>query len=180
MAMGGSERLVLNLATHLDRSRFAPSVAWLTGNPPLPEFTALGIPLYSIPKSRSVDWPALRTLARIARDESVDVINAHHFMPFVQGWCAARIASRAGLAYTEHSEADVMGASGKWQTAGRYLLRSSDAAIGVSAAVSGRLISHFGVPSSMVHTIDNGVDLACSTGVLSAVWPCASASVLAE
>jgi hypothetical protein len=44
--IGGSERLIYNLASKLDRNVFNPSVAWLDGNGALKEFTELGIPLW--------------------------------------------------------------------------------------------------------------------------------------
>ena len=69
MALGGSERVVFNLARSLDRRAFSPSIAWLQGDGPLPEFAALGIPLHHVPKTRRVDLGAMRQLARIAARE---------------------------------------------------------------------------------------------------------------
>lgn len=159
MAMGGTERLVFNLVRNLDRSRFAPSIAWLTDEPALAEFEALGVPLHRIPKRGRVDLGAMRDLARLVRRERVDVINAHHFMSFVYAYFAS-IAGGARLVYTEHSEADVLGASGKWRPIGSLLLRTVAGAIGISPHVSATLIRHFGVPGQRVHTIENGVDVA--------------------
>lgn len=41
MNMGGSERLVYNLVSKLDRKVFNPSVAWFFGDKPLQEFLDL-------------------------------------------------------------------------------------------------------------------------------------------
>jgi glycosyltransferase involved in cell wall biosynthesis len=158
MAMGGSERLIFNLVRNLDRRVFDPSIAWLTASGPLTEFQALGVPLHPVPKVSRFDWKAMGRLAKIIREQRIDVVNAHHFMPFVYAYYGARIANRAGLVYTEHSQADVLNVDPKSQLLGRYLLRSSNGAIGISEAVSGTIASHFGVDRGHIHTIENGVD----------------------
>src|SRR5437763_1405706 len=56
MGMGGSERLVHNLALRLDRSRFNPSVAWLVGSEALKEYEDLQVPLHYVPKTKRVDF----------------------------------------------------------------------------------------------------------------------------
>ena len=159
MAMGGTERLVLNLIKHLDPNLFAPSLGWFVEERPLQEFEELGIPLYYIPKRTRFDWGAMRTIGRIVREHGIDIINAHHFMSFIYAYYGCTITNHARLIYTEHSVSDVLRATGKWQTAGACLLRSCDAAIGVSEGVSSTLVSHFRLKSERVHTIENGVDV---------------------
>ena len=157
MQMGGSERLVLNLARGLDRSLFAPSVAWFIEKVPLAEFQELEVPLHHIPKSRSFDLEAISRIHRIVRENRVDIINAHHFMPFFYAYYAAKIAGKAKLVYTEHSDSDVERASGLWRGVGTCLLRNCDAAIGVSSGVSEKLRNYFRMRPERVVTIENGV-----------------------
>jgi glycosyltransferase involved in cell wall biosynthesis len=102
----------------------------------------------------------MRRLARFVQDARIDVINAHHFMSVAYAFHAARIANRVGLVYTEHSEADVLSATGFWRTAGSGLLRVCDGVVGVSPRVSAALASHFHLDPRRVQTIENGVDLA--------------------
>jgi glycosyltransferase involved in cell wall biosynthesis len=159
MGMGGSERLILNLIRHMDRTVFEPSVAWMINERPLKEFEDEGIPLYYVPKTRRIDPAAMRRLAGIVRANRVDIVNAHHFLAFVYAYYGARIANRTGLVYTEHSEEDVVRASLAWRAIGGLMLRRSDAAIGVSELVSKRLLQHFRLKPSQVQTIENGVDV---------------------
>jgi L-malate glycosyltransferase len=159
MAMGGSERLIHNLCRSLDRRVFEPSIAWLTPDPPLPEFESLDVPLYCVPKRNRFDWHAIRALAAIIRRHRIDVVNAHHFLPFFYAYYGAQFANRAALLYTEHAVADVLAIDGRWRTVGGLMLRSAAGAVGVSAAVSEVLQTHFQLDSQRVHTIDNGVDL---------------------
>lgn len=158
MAMGGAERLILNLIRHLDTRVFAPSLGWFVEERPLKEFEELNIPLYYIPKRSRFDWGTMRTLGQVVREHRIDVINAHHFMPFVYAYYGATIANHASLVYTEHSESDVLAARGPWRMAGTYLLRSCDA-VGISEHVSSTLASHFRLNPERVHTIENGVDV---------------------
>ncbi len=159
MQMGGAERLILSLARRLDRTCFAPSVGWFVQESPLKEFKELGIPLYFIPKRRRFDWSAVGRIRRIVKENRIGIINAHHFMPFFYAYLAAKAANGTKVVYTEHSESDVLSVTGKWRTAGRYLLRGCDASIGVSGRVSGAIQTHFRLRSGEVHTIENGVDL---------------------
>jgi glycosyltransferase involved in cell wall biosynthesis len=157
--MGGSERLVLNLVRNLDRRRFAPSVGWFVGEAPLKEFVDLNVPLYYTPKVKAFDWRAMRAVSRIVSDARIDVINAHHFMSCVYAYYASRIANRARLVYTEHSRADVLSAQGKWQLAGRHIVSSCDAVIGISELVTQTLTTHFRLKPGFARTIENGVDV---------------------
>jgi L-malate glycosyltransferase len=156
MQMGGSERLVLNLAEGLDRRRFASSVGWFIQPEPLAQFERLSVPLHHVPKLRRFDWEAMAAIRRIVRQHRIDVINAHHFMPMVYAFYAAKVGGKARLVYTEHSEHDVEKATGLWRGLGALLLRFCDAAIGVSPAVSEKLRSHFRMRPDRVVTIENG------------------------
>ena len=157
--IGGAERLVLELVKQMDRSRFAPSVGWFVDQPAPKEFRELGIPLFPIQKAAGFDLQAMRKLARVVRENRIDVINAHHFMSFVYAIHATRLAQHAGLVYTEHSEDDVLRARGVWRPLGAMLLRSCDAIVGVSEGVSAALTSYFRLGNGRARTIENGVDL---------------------
>ena len=159
ITIGGAERLVLDLVRNLDRSVFAPSVGWFSHETAPREFEELQIPLFPIRKGPGLDWQAMKRLGRIVREHRIDVINAHHFMSCFYACHAARVANRVGLVYTEHSEADVLSASGAWRAVGAGLLRWCDGVIGVSEGVSEALASHFWLDPDRVHTIENGVDL---------------------
>jgi glycosyltransferase involved in cell wall biosynthesis len=158
MAMGGSERLVLNLARHLDRRLFSPSIAWFAREEPLKEFQDLDIPLHYVPKEGRLDLHTMRMLGRLVLEQQIDIVNAHHFMPFFYSFYGSRIRNRVGLVYTEHSENDVASVTGKWRTMGQYLLPSCEV-VGISERVSQRLTADFRLDPSHVHTIENGVDI---------------------
>jgi glycosyltransferase involved in cell wall biosynthesis len=159
MGMGGSERLVHNLAFKIDREFFNPSVAWFFENRVLKEFKDLGIPLYHIPKIKRFDFSTMRKLEMIIRKNKIHIVNAHHFMSLVYSFYGCKIKNDIKLIYTEHSKWEIEQIAWKWRKIGAYLLNHSDGAVGVNAEVTKLIQSRFKLPPSKVLTIQNGVDL---------------------
>ncbi len=160
MKMGGTERLIHNLALKLDRTLFNPSVAWFFGNEILKEFNDLNIPLYYVPKVKRIDFSAMQKLADIIKDNDIHIVNAHHFMSMVYSFYGSKIKNHSPLVYTEHSEWDIEQISWKWRKIGPYLLHRADAAVGVTPAVANRIKNTFKTDDSKTFAIPNGVDLA--------------------
>lgn len=159
MEMGGSERLVHNLALKLDRALFNPSIAWFYGDRILKEFSDLEIPLYHVPKAKGFDVSTMYKIGKIIRDNNIHVINAHHFMPMVYSFYGCKISNHIKLFCTFHSEWEIEGISWKWEMAGRYLLKRVDGAVGVFSKVSGAIQNKFNLSADRISTIRNGVDL---------------------
>jgi glycosyltransferase involved in cell wall biosynthesis len=159
MGMGGSERLVHDLVLRLDRSRFNPSIAWLTGNEALREFRDLQVPLHCVPKTRRVDLPVTRKLARIIRNERIDVVDAQHFMPAIYAYYGCNVAARKALIFTAHSRWEVEDTPLKWRVVGGYLLRRMAASVGVTPDVSMAIREVFKTNPTQTVTIENGVDI---------------------
>ncbi|TAK07834.1 MAG: glycosyltransferase [Candidatus Manganitrophaceae bacterium] len=158
MEMGGAERLVCNIVSKLDRQIFNPSIAWFFGDKVLDEFKKLEVPLHHIPKVKRLDFGAMRRLADLLRRESIDVVNAHHFMPLLYSFYGCKMLGRK-LVYTEHSGLEIEKLSWKWKTVGGYLIHLSDRAVGVSPAVSNQIEKTFNVSSAKTSTIVNGVSV---------------------
>ena len=159
MKMGGAERLIHNLISKIDRSLFNPSVAWFIGEHPLNEFQDLEIPLYFIPKIKSIDFAAMRKLASIIQKHNIHIVNAHHFMPFVYSYYGSKVRGRAKLIYTEHSEWEIEKTSLFWMKMGHYLLNYADGAVGVSKAVARQIRFKFNLEESKAIIIYNGVNI---------------------
>jgi len=159
MEMGGSERLVHNLLLKLDRNIFNPSLAWFFGDRLLKEFKDLDIPLYRVPKEKRIDFSAMRKFGAIIKNNNIHVVNAHHFMSMVYAYYGSKIENRTKLVYTEHSEWEIEQISWKWNIIGSYLLSHTDAAVGVTAAVTKQIQNRFNADASKTITIPNGVDL---------------------
>ena len=82
--VGGCERHVLSLLSHLDRERYEPWLAYFEAQPddaaPMaPEFRAAGVRTVDLGASRRADPRALLRLGRLVRRIRFDVIHAHSF-----------------------------------------------------------------------------------------------------
>lgn len=158
--MGGSERLVYNLVSKLDRKLFNPSVASFFGETPLKEFLDLGIPLFHIPKKRRIDFSTMHLLWKIIKANQIDVVNAHHFMSMVCAFFGCKLNKRhLSLIYTEHSEWELQRISWKWKFLGNHFLKHIDHAVGVNNQVTQRLSDLLRLPDRKTSTILNGVNL---------------------
>lgn len=158
MEMGGAERLVYNIITKLDRTKFNPSIAWFFGDKVLKEFEELGIGLYHVPKQKRFDFDTMKMLGKVIKENDIHVVNAHNFMSFVYSFYGCKIANQRKLIYTEHSGWEIEGLSWRWKKIGKYLLKFSDGAVGVSTAVAKRMQGIFKVKSSKTFAIENGIN----------------------
>ena len=159
MEIGGSERLVHNIALNIDRKLFNPSIAWFYGNSILDEFSALGIPLYHIPKLKRIDLFTMRKIANIIKKNNIHIVNAHHFMSMVYAFYGCKIINNIKLIYTEHSKVGFEKISWKWRLIGSYLLNRCDFTVGVNEVIVNFLKNKFKLPLSKGLIIKNGVDL---------------------
>lgn len=157
--MGGAERLVHNLALKLDRKVFNPSLAYFYKGDELKEFQNLGISIYHIPKVKRFDISTMRNIACVIKDNNIDIVNAHHFMPLVYSSYGCKIANRIKLVYTQHSEWELKHLKWMWVKVGHFLLSSADMSVGVSEKVTRSIQNKFGLDGSKAATIWNGVSI---------------------
>ena len=158
--IGGSERLIYDLASSLDRNLFNPSVAWLSGDKILQEFIDLEIPLFHIPKNKRRDISTFNKINKIIVTNNIHVVNAHHFMPMFYSYYGCKVANQTKLLYTEHSQWEIGRISGKWKLISKYLLNKLDGVIGVSCAVTNEIQTKFCLSSEKLSCIPNGVNIS--------------------
>jgi glycosyltransferase involved in cell wall biosynthesis len=159
---GGSETLVYNIASLLDRKLFNVSLAYFQyyGNEKFRSvFQEQSIRLHHIPRNRSADYSAMRIMERIVRENNIHIVNAHHFVSMVYSFYACKIAHRRRLVYTEHSSWEVEKVPLKWRVMGRLLLRQLDCVMGISDDVTQTLKTIFHLRDKNTLTIRNGVDI---------------------
>ncbi len=158
MKMGGSEHLVWDLARNIDRNIFTPHIAWFYEEEPLKEFEQLDIPLFFVPKTKRFDFGTMRNISRIIKENRIQVVNAHHFLSMVYAFWGCKLANKARLIYTEHSEWEIQAIPWKWRIIGKIMLHFSDAVVGISVKVKDCLKNIFKLHDEKAHVIPNGVD----------------------
>ena len=157
MEMGGSERVVYNLVSKLDRSVFQPFVAWFYGDKALTEYQELDIPLFHIEKNRGFDLSAMKKVSRIIQDNNIQVINAHHFMTAIYSFYGSKRFSTK-LICTFHSAWEIDDIPWYWRRIGSLVLSNAHCTVGVSDEVTKRAQSVFSLNSAKSISVVNGVD----------------------
>ena len=160
---GGSETLIYDIATRLDKSMFNVSLAYFHfyGNEQFRKaFLEHGIRLHEVRMSSSADFSAMHTMARVIRENDIHLVNAHHFISMVYSFYACKIAGRRRLVYTEHSSWELDNVPLKWKMACRLLSWQLDNVIGVSDAVTKTLKTNLYLKGERAVTIRNGVSLS--------------------
>jgi glycosyltransferase involved in cell wall biosynthesis len=154
LAIGGLERVALNLAVHAHRECYRPSIVCLgPGGPLVDAATAAGVPVRVLAKPPGFRPATVLALSRILRAEKAAVVHCHNAAPLVYGALAARLA-RAAVVYTAHG----MKTSGDRQPVRLSRLGLVDEFVTVSDDARRIAIESAGANPSRVCTILNGVD----------------------
>src|SRR5436305_5299334 len=104
LGAGGLEQVVVTICRTIDRSRFDPSVLCLSFKGALAaRLDDLGVPVFELPRTPGrPNYFAFRAVARILRDQRIDVVHTHNTGPFIDGGLGALTAGVRTLVHTEH------------------------------------------------------------------------------
>jgi glycosyltransferase involved in cell wall biosynthesis len=155
---GGAERLAVELASRLDRTRFE-SIVWATRaseGPLVAQLRARGIPVHSLTRRSRFELWAWLPLFRFLRDERVDVLHAHKFGSNVWGALLGKLAGVPVVVAHEHTW------SYRGQPLRRFLdrhvvARWSSVFIAVSREDRRRMSEIEGIDPSRTRFIPNGM-----------------------
>ena len=161
-AMGGTERVVWELATRLPRERFDVTV-WLPGAPGLDELAAslegLKVRVERVSEVESRwDWKGMFQTWRWLKRRRPSLLHLHHVWPASDRYLPS-LAEAAGVKHLVLTEHIV----GQPHSAGQKLLKRrelerADAVTAVCGAVAESLVRDYGVPRERVRVVPNGAD----------------------
>jgi glycosyltransferase involved in cell wall biosynthesis len=161
-AVGGTERVVWELATRLPRHRFEVRV-WLSDDPGVDEFAA-ALAAQEVPVDRVSevdsrwDWKGMLSTWRRLRGSRASLLHVHHVWPAADRYLAS-LASLAGIPHlvvTEHILGESHSAAQR--SLKRRELMRADAVTAVCGAVAESVARDYGVPRSRVRVVPNGAD----------------------
>ena len=162
-SVGGTERVVWELATRLPAARFDVRV-WLSDAPGVDELAeslvARGLPVDRVAEVDSRwDWRGmLATWSRLRRQRP-GLLHIHHVWPAADRYLSslARAAGVPHLVVTEH----IVGRSHSpaQRALKRRELRQADAVTAVCGAVADALVLDYGAERARVRVVPNGADL---------------------
>lgn len=164
MRTGGAEVLAARLAQKLS-GKFRFVFFCLDERGELGEaLQSEGFPVHVLGRRPGLDWRCSLRLARLARQEGVDLLHAHQYTPFFYAITARCRYRRPPVLFTEHGRHFPDHPRKKRMLLNRLLLCERDRVIGVGEAVRQALIANEGIPASRVSVIYNGIDTAAFNG----------------
>ena len=160
--VGGAERCLVELATRLDRNRFAPQVYCLGARPPddasscVPPLEEAGIPVHCLGGHRYRHTSAIiGQLTRLLAQQSPQILQTFLFHANLLGRIAAR---RAGIPSVV-SGIRVAERHARWHLwADRLTRKMVDRHVCVSHSVARFSVDHARLPADKIVVIPNGID----------------------
>jgi sugar transferase (PEP-CTERM/EpsH1 system associated) len=155
MGIGGMERVVATLVEGVDKKEFTSSVYALAGGGDLMrELEEKGYGTRILAKGPGFDPFLPLRLARLFRQDGIDIVHCHNFGAFAYGALGARMARVRGVVYTAHGP--VFPSRGRQAFFQRLPL--ADRVVTVSEYLRRGAVEEGGLDPSKVVTIRNGVD----------------------
>ena len=158
LAIGGLQQVVVNICRTIDREKFDMSVLCLRNlGEFVPEVQKMGIRVFYLPqKKKGTDYLSFLKVAKILRQEKIEVIHTHNTQPFVDGTVAALMSGVNTIIHTDHGRI--------FPDKKRYMFAEWAAShfvykvVGVSESTARNLIKYENIPPSKIMTIMNGID----------------------
>jgi glycosyltransferase involved in cell wall biosynthesis len=158
--VGGTERLVVDLAGHFEDADFHTSVCCLDQ---LGEFgedlRARGVAVDIMGRRPGLDVGLVRRLARFLRDRRVDVVHAHQYTPYFYAASAALLTPGVRVIFTEHGRHQPDRLRIRRALGNRLLARATGAYTAVAEFTRDSLVRYERIPRDRIRVIYNGVDL---------------------
>ncbi|MDD5680060.1 MAG: glycosyltransferase [Candidatus Omnitrophica bacterium] len=158
LGQGGAERVVIDLAKGLDRSRFKPMVCCLYDKGPFAgELEEAGINVMALNKKHRIEPSIIKRIAEIVKKNNIDVVHTHLWGPNFWGRIAAKKAGVKVIIATEHNE-DVW--KGKlYFFFDKWLAGWTDRIIVVSKNVKSFYVNRVGLDPAKIKVIYNGINV---------------------
>jgi glycosyltransferase involved in cell wall biosynthesis len=158
LGVGGLERVVATIARKVDRSRFEPQVLCLRDTGPFAvELEAEGIPVHCLGYGKDrADYGAFVHVARLLREQRIDVIHSHNTNALLAAGMGALLAGGRTIVHTDHARAhpDKL----RYYIAEHLISYGVFRMVGVSDETTAALRRHEWIPRRKLATIENGID----------------------
>ena len=159
MGFGGTEQVIRQLVTNLDRQRFQCEIACIDG-----EVGAIGkameadngITIHSRQRGPGLDWKTIRWLRRLIKSGRFDFVHCHQYSPYTYGWFA-HWGTGAKVVFTEHGRFHPDQHRKKAKLINPFIALTSHRLVAISAATREALIEYEYMPESKIAVIYNGI-----------------------
>jgi glycosyltransferase involved in cell wall biosynthesis len=158
LAIGGLQKVVVNICKAINRAEFDPSVLCLRALGPFArDIEALGIRVELLPqKADGTDYFSFLKVAAVLRRERPDVIHTHNTQPFLDGTLASVLAGVGAIVHTDHGRQ--FPDKRRYMWAERLASRRAYRVVGVSDTTSSLLALWERIRPPKLTTVPNGVE----------------------
>jgi len=158
LAIGGLQQVVVNICRSIDKNKFDISVLCLRDlGEYVTEIKNQGVKVIYLPQKHSgTDYFSFLKVAKILRDEQIDIIHTHNTQPLVDGTIGAILSGVKTIIHTDHAR--------KFPDKKRYMFAEwlmshfVNKIVGVSEHTSNNLIKYEKISPKKIITIPNGID----------------------
>lgn len=158
LAIGGLQQVVVNICRTIDRDKYDVSVLCLrTMGEFVPDIEKLGIKVIHLPqKEKGTDYFSFVKVAKILKEEKVDIIHTHNTQPFIDGTIGAILSGVKVIIHTDHARA--FPDKNRYMFAEWLMSHFANKVVGVSDHTSQNLIRYEKISKKKIVTIPNGID----------------------
>jgi glycosyltransferase involved in cell wall biosynthesis len=158
LSLGGMERVITTLGRTLDRSRFEVSVLCLRGRGPYAEeLEACGVPVFDLGgRPDRGDHLAFWKIARVLREQRIQVLHTHNTATLFDSWPAAKLARVPRMIHTDHARdfPDKL----RYMVAEHLISHFIDKMVAVSEHTASNLTRYEKISPRRIVTIPNGIE----------------------
>lgn len=157
LAIGGLQQVVVNICRSIDREKFDVSVLCLRALGEFaPEVEKLGIKVFSLPQKKGTDYFSFLKVAKILRQEKIEIIHTHNTQPFIDGTLGALMSGVRTIVHTDHARH--FPDKKRYMFAEWLMSHLAYKIVGVSDHTCQNLIKFEKISPRKVITIPNGID----------------------
>ena len=158
VALGGLQQVIVNICKTIDRSRFVPSVLCLrTMGDYAANIQQLGIPVHLLQqKKHGIDYCAFLKVAKLLKQERIDVIHTHNTQPFIDGTIGGILAGVKTIIHTDHARE--FPDKRRYMFAEWFLSYFVHKVVAVSEHTARNLMSYEKISPKKITIIPNGID----------------------
>ena len=153
---GGTERLVIEICKQLRDS--VDSYVCCLDEPGTwaVDLESLSIPVFALGRRPGFQPSLAGAIARLVRDNQIDVVHCHHYSPYVYGLIAS-VLTKTRLVFTEHGRLSSGDPSAKRRLVNPLLSRLGGCICSVSDDLKRHMVRE-GFPARRVQVVHNGID----------------------
>jgi sugar transferase (PEP-CTERM/EpsH1 system associated) len=158
--VGGLERVVVDLAKGFKKKGYIVSICCLDGKEPLGnEAESAGIKVYSLNKGPGIKCGLPFKIAKIIREERIDLIHTHNESGLIYGVTAAFLARVSNIVHTDHGKEPGYDEKKALKLAEKILLKKLDHVVAVSEDLKNKIVQSTGISKDKILVIPNGIDV---------------------